>query len=107
MVFAFESNNVGEPGNHSEAPSGLYFQVPMGTDEFHLENLEIREHGGLYMQPCRCADRGFQYVDNGVIAGERKNETTWLLKVDVTCYGATTGKRYEFHFEAEFQMSNP
>ena len=107
LVFAFESNNAQEDGNHSTAPSGFYFQVPAALDSFQLKDGEILNSAGVYLQPCRCADRGFQYVENGKITGVKQADGTWLIASDCYVLGATTGKRYDLKFEAIFQNANP
>jgi len=93
-VFEFTSNNGGDPGNHSQAESKIVFQLPMGHESFVLEGEDIASHGGIYIQLCRCQDKGIQVVTDGKIEGRKLDRGNWKIDLDVSFSGRKTEKKY-------------
>lgn len=103
LVFELVSNNAGDPGNHSKAESIVAFQVAPELKEFRLSGQEIADHGGIYVQRCKCQDRGIQAIQDGTITGKLKEDGTWEIDVNVNPVGRLTKKVYHIQTSGEFK----
>lgn len=105
LVFQFISDNSGEPGNHSIAESIIAFQVKNGLDDFELKGEELSEHQAVYIQRCRCQDRGIQLIHSGEIHGKKLSTGNWNIEGEVEAMGRITGKTYHLPLNGEFKES--
>lgn len=105
LVFEFVSYNSAEPGNGSRAESRLTFQVEPGAKEFVLRDKEIMDHRGIYIQVCRCADRGIQLIERGVIKGKKTGSDAWDIVLDIYVTGRSTGKVYHIQEAATYHIA--
>lgn len=105
LVFQFISDNSGEPGNSSTAESVIAFQVENGLDDFELKGEELSKHQAIYIQRCRCQDRGIQLIHSGEIHGKKLSTGNWKIEGEVEAIGRITGKTYHLPLNGEFKVS--
>lgn len=94
IVFEFTSDNAGDPGNLSKIPSTISFQVKKGTKKFQLNDEEIGQHAGVYIQTGYSMDRGIMVIEKGMIKGKKMDDGSWEVQFDVTFSGLRTGINY-------------
>ncbi|NQV51669.1 MAG: hypothetical protein HQ500_00720 [Flavobacteriales bacterium] len=102
-VFQFTTNNAGDLGNYSEAPTIITFETELGSNRFELRDDQIMHHGGIYLQDCRCQDKGIHKIERGVITGERTGPSEWTVAIDVFVEGRKTEKEYHITETGTFQ----
>jgi hypothetical protein len=98
-VFVWTSNNKGEEGNDSEAQTTFAFAVPNAGGSFELDAASI---DGVYVQQCRCADRGVQRITSGKLIGYQHYDRSWSVEIDAIVVGNTSGKTYWFKRAVKF-----
>jgi hypothetical protein len=103
-VFVFNSNNAGDPGNHSVADSKLVFQIPMKRDEFHFTGEKLAETNAVYIQFCLCQDEGIQKVVDGYIKGRKIDENSWDVEFELIANGRKTKHEYTFRESEVFKL---
>lgn len=106
IVFAFTSNNAGDEGNYSQAESQIIFQIDESLDAFELLDSDILANQGLYMQKCRCQDKGIQMIEDGRISGQLLENGAWFVEIDVHFIGARTGKEYHIQKSGKYYLNN-
>ncbi len=103
FVFQFISTNSGEPGNSSVAESVIAFQADNALNEFQFKDEELSKHQTLYIQRCRCQDKGIQFVESGEIRGKVLPNGNWQIEGEVKATGNRTGKTYHLSLNDEFK----
>jgi hypothetical protein len=102
-VFQFSTNNGGDPGNYSEAPTIIAFEAESDVNRFEFRDDQIAHQGGVYLQDCRCQDKGIHKIERGVITGERTGPNKWTVTIDVFVTGRKTDKEYHITESGTFQ----
>ncbi|MCH8902470.1 MAG: hypothetical protein IIA45_00925 [Bacteroidetes bacterium] len=105
VVFDFSFDHSAEDGNASVAPTRILFQVDRKLDQFEIRDQRILEQNGMYGQVCKCADRGYTRISDGVISGVKMENGRWQIKMDVNFKGRFTKKAYSFHLDESFQKA--
>jgi hypothetical protein len=96
LVFEFKSDNAGEPGNESYAPSYISFQIPNDVKEFEYTDAELEQIGAIYVQHCRCQDWGVMVIEKGTVKGVKRRKNEWDVEFDFTITGYLTGYTYRY-----------
>jgi hypothetical protein len=104
-VFQLISNNAGEPGNNSKAESVLAFQIKSGLDQFAIKDNALSEHEAIYIQRCRCQDRGIQKIISGDIKVAMLTNGNWRIEGEVEAIGRLTGKIYLLSVDGEYESA--
>ena len=105
LVFELISDNAGEPGNHSIAETVIAFETSGGEEEFTLTNEDLQKHQAIYMQRCRCQDRGIQPIQSGEIYGLLLPNGNWRIEGFIKAIGTRTGKSYNLPINGEFKAA--
>lgn len=103
-VFEFHHNNAGEPGNHSVAPTIIAFEVDPSLDRFELRATDLLDANAVYIQDCRCQDKGIHPLNDGVIKGQRISQALWRIELDIRVAGRNTTKVYHFNERETFEQ---
>jgi hypothetical protein len=106
ILFEYTSNNASEVGNHSTALTKVVFIANQDGDDVYLKDKDLLNAGAIYMQQCRCADRGIQPILEGIITGKKQVDGSWDIEIDGTAYGRTTGKRYHIQTKGTFKQAS-
>gem|GEM_PF-507139 len=96
LVFEYISDNGGEPGNESEAKSYISFQIPEDVKEFEYTDANLQQIGAIYVQDCRCQDRGIMRIETGSIKGVKRKKDEWDVELDLSIKGYLTGYIYRY-----------
>ena len=104
-VFELVTDNSGEPGNNSKAESLIAFQIKNGSNEFVLKDEELLKHRAIYIQRCRCQDRGIQLIQTGELHGKMLPNGNWKIKGEVKAIGKRSGKTYDLPIVGEFKSA--
>ncbi|GAB5540088.1 MAG: hypothetical protein Salg2KO_21910 [Salibacteraceae bacterium] len=104
LVFEHQHNKVDE-GNQSNANEIVVFQIPIESVKFSYKNEELLEVDAIYVQNCRCQDRGVHQIDKGFIKGKRNKRGEWKIELEVEVNGNRTGKKYRFNLSDEFELN--
>ncbi|MEQ9186625.1 MAG: hypothetical protein RLP15_02755 [Cryomorphaceae bacterium] len=103
-VFEWYQNNAGEAGNHSVAPTIIAFEVDPSLDQFELRATELLDANAVYIQDCRCQDKGIHPLKEGVIKGQRISQGLWRIEIDILVAGRNTTKVYHQEIRETFEQ---
>jgi len=103
LVFEYITNNAGEPGNAMVAETYISFQVGDTADAFVLNADDFESSEAIYIQMCRCQDKGIQPLNRGTIKGKKDKNGIWNVEIDAYATGRRSGGTYHLEVRGAFK----
>jgi len=85
LVFQYEYVKDDKPNiADDEYTERILFEIPTELDSFILSGEDLKSSDAVFGAFCFCLDRGYFWINEGCIKGEKVNENTWNIAINVS-----------------------
>jgi hypothetical protein len=85
LVFQYEFVKNDSPQiADDEYTEYILFEIPAGLDSFIISGEDLKKSNAVFGAFCFCANVGYFWIDNGCIKGERVNNSTWNIAINIS-----------------------
>lgn len=85
LVFQYEFVRNDSPQvADDEYTEYILFEIPADLDSFIISGEDLQKSNAVFGAFCFCADRGYFWIGDGCIKGERVNHSTWNIAINIS-----------------------